>query len=68
MANCRATNRGEEGKNIAKFISDFREWYQEPFDGKEACEEDQIANRIGRKGGKYAETVNNLNLSGCLNE
>jgi RHS repeat-associated protein len=27
LANCRATNRGKEGKNIAKFISDFREWY-----------------------------------------
>jgi RHS repeat-associated protein len=56
LANCRATNRGEGGKYAAEQISDFREWYQEPFDGKEACEADQKANRQGRKGGNCAKT------------
>ena len=56
LANCHATNRGIGGKNMAKSISDFREWYQEPFDGVEACEADQIANRQGRKGGNCAKT------------
>ena len=56
LANCRATNIGKYGKSAAERISDFREWYQEPFDGAEACEEDQKANRQGRKGGNCAET------------
>ena len=56
LANCHATNRGEGGKSMAEFISDFREWYQEPFDGADACEADQVANRQGRKGGNCADT------------
>ena len=54
LANCRASNRGQVGKDAAIWISDFREWYQEPFDGAKACEEDQKANRHGRKGGDCA--------------
>ncbi len=56
LSNCRASNRGYGGKIAAQQISDFREWYQEAFDGLEACEEDQKANRQGREGGNCAET------------
>ena len=55
LANCRASNRGEGGRNAAENISDLREWFQEPYEGREACEEDQIANRQGRTGGNCAQ-------------
>jgi hypothetical protein len=51
MANCQASNRGDGGSSAAEYISDLREELQESSDGKQACEEDQIANRHGRKGG-----------------
>ena len=60
MANCQASNRGDGGWTAANWISDFREWYQEPFDGPKACEEDQEANRQGRKGGNCQKTCERL--------
>ncbi len=56
LANCRATNIGPGGKRATEDISNFREWYQEPFDGKEACKADQVVNRQERKGGDCAKT------------
>jgi len=50
LANCRATNRGKGGEMAAEQMSDFREWYQEKLgDYPNECEEDQVANRQGRR-------------------
>jgi len=63
LANCRASNLGKSGKDIAKSISDFREWYQGYLgDSPEDCASDEEANKQGRKGGNCVKTCEQFKL------
>ena len=48
LASCRASKAGRGGRDAAAFLGLFREVYQLPTDGTQACFEDIEANRIGR--------------------
>jgi uncharacterized protein RhaS with RHS repeats len=54
MANCEAAHRGAQGRWIAYGTSELREIFDERIKGdpRAACDEDRVANNVGRLGGR----------------